>query len=166
MAFYSILRSPPHVIHVEDGENGGRIVQVAIARGFDENRIVSLVCELAEAVVDDKIHWEFTFSFDVFAIDDSVEQFRTQDRQTANAYIPMEIRGKIMGVVCECLKALTNDVKPTLVYWITKDRDLPEKGMKKYHMLRQVLQTIGYSPLRNGTDPHGRYCSIMHKNPR
>lgn len=139
------------------------MVSVQIARGRDENRIVSVVCELIETLIDGELQWEFSFSIDVFALDDSIEPFRTQERQTAAPYIPNDIRGEVMKVVCAGLRSLTNHTNPPLVYWVTKDREPPEKGMKKYHMLREVLQDMGYLLCREGTDPFGRRFCTMQK---
>ncbi len=66
--FYSILRQPPYDIQVEDDGRGCTSVTVAIAS--DDNRIVSMVCELAETEgICEGTCWEFSFSLDVFALD-------------------------------------------------------------------------------------------------
>src|SRR5689334_96897 len=131
--FYSILLPPPYDIQVEDGHNCASVI-VAIARGTDENRVVSMVSELAHApvVCGDTGCWEFSFSVDVFALDDSIEPFRTQDRNLALPYIPAVIRGAAMDVVCKSLIALLGRISPKLLYWVAKDRDLPEKALRKY----------------------------------
>jgi hypothetical protein len=163
--FYSILRPHPYDIQVEDGEAGGKMTMVAIARGHDENRIVSVVCEMVETEIGGALHWEFSFSIDVFALDAGIEPFRTQERQMAAPFIPDSIRASVMAVVCESLKCLANHVNPMLIYWVTKDREPPKKGLRKYHMLRETLESVGYSPLSEGTDPFGRRFWTMRRNP-
>ena len=153
--FYSILQKPPYGIQVDDDGKGCTSVIVAIAS--DDNRIVSVVCELVETEgICEDVCWEFSFSIDVFALDESAEAFRTQDRETAAGYIPAEIRGSIMTVVCAGLKALLDRTNPPLIYWVTKDRDPPAKALRKYHLLTETAQILGYSPLDQGTDPFGR----------
>ena len=106
--FYSILKGPPYDCRVEAGDvDGSLMVAVPIARNDHERRIVSVVCELTETVLDDYF-WEFSFSIDVFALDDSFEPFRTHDRQIAAKFIPNDVRGSMMDVVCDCLKILIN----------------------------------------------------------
>jgi hypothetical protein len=163
--FYSILRPPPYDIQVNDDGRGCTTVIVAIARGNDENRVVSVVCELehTDAICDEPC-WEFSFSIDVFALDDSIEPFRTQDRDIAAKYIPADIRGSIMEVVCEALKALLNHTRPPLIYWVTKDIEPPEKAVQRHHLLRETAQTLGYSVVGHGTDPFRRRFWTMRLN--
>src|SRR5882762_2217865 len=102
--FSSILRASPYDIEV-DADGDCPTVIVAIAQCNEKNRIVSVVCELAKADVCKEPCWEFSFSIEVFALDGSIEPFRTQDRQIAVGYIPDEVRKRVMDVVCEALKA-------------------------------------------------------------
>lgn len=162
--FYSILKAHPYDVQIQDLADGIKMVAVAIARDHEENRIVSVVCEFAKASIDGQIHWEFSFGIDVIALDGSIEPFRTQERQMAAPFIPHDIRAEVMNVVCEGLKCLISGTKPDLVYWVTKDRNVPEKGMRKYHMLMETLVEMGYSLWRQGTDLAGRRFFSMRQN--
>jgi hypothetical protein len=68
----SILTGPPFDIVVDDAGDGCAATILAVARGTDENRVVSWVCELAAAPDICAGFAEFSFSFDVFALDDSM----------------------------------------------------------------------------------------------
>src|SRR5437763_1464014 len=136
LMFCSILKPAPYDLEIQVGENDGLMIAVPIARDRFGTRIVSVVSELAEAEIDGTAHWEFSFSIDVYSMDDSFEPFRTQDRQIAATFVPNSIRSEVVDVVCQSLKLLTSHIKPALIYWVTKDRDPPEKALKKYHMLR------------------------------
>jgi hypothetical protein len=161
--FYSILKAAPYDAQVEDMGGGCTAVMVAVAS--DDTRIVSVVSELSETTgICDGVCWEFAFSIDVIALDDSTEPFRTQDRQIAAGYLPAEIRPAIMDVVCQSLRALINHGNPTLIYWVTKDREPHEKALRKYHMLRETAENQGYSLLDHGTDPFGRRFWTMRRN--
>ena len=159
--FYSILEGPPYDLEIEDGEDGGKAVIIPIARGKDENRIVSIVCEFAEMAVEDDVYWEFSFSVDVFALDGGTEPFRTQDRNIAAKFIPTDVRDLVMRVVCAALTALVDEVGPELVYWVTKDRDPPNNSLPKHHLLKQTLENAGYSVRDEGTDRFSRRFWVM-----
>jgi hypothetical protein len=160
--FSSILRAAPYDIEVDD-EDGCLTTSVQIAACKDKNRIVSVVCELVETDICADPCWEFSFSIDVFAFDNSIEPFRTQDRQIAAGYIPAEIRQKVMDVVCMSLKALIERANCALVYRVTKDREPAEIGLKKHHLLTETLANAGYSILEEGTDPFNRRFWIMRR---
>jgi len=160
--FSSILRASPYDIEV-DADGDCPTVIVAIAQCNEKNRIVSVVCELAKADVCKEPCWEFSFSIEVFALDGSIEPFRTQDRQIAVGYIPDEVRKRVMDVVCEALKALLDHTNCRLIYRVTKDRDPSEKGLKKHHLLTETLVNVGFSLLEDGTDPYSRRYWIMQR---
>jgi len=163
--FRSILKPSPFDIEVDDEGAGYATVQVAIAQ--DDTRIVSVVCEVANTNdICDEPCSEFSFSIDVVGLfDDSIEPFRTQDRNIAAAYIPQEIRSSVMDVVGAGLMALLEYTKPALLYWVTKDRAPPEKALPKYYLLRDLAQTLGYAVETEGTDPFGRRFWLMRRNP-
>jgi hypothetical protein len=150
--FYSILIGPPYDLRIEDGEDGARIIVVPLARGNDENRIVSVVCELARMVINDVEYWEFSFSIEVFGLDGSIEAFRTQERAIAAPYIPDEMRPSVMTVVCAALERLVEHVNPARLYWVTKDREPHEKALHKYHMIRETLENAGFLLRDEGID--------------
>jgi hypothetical protein len=163
--FYSTLKSS-YELEIQDGDDGCKTVIVPIARGHDEIRIVSVVSEFAEMVIEGALHWEFSFSIDVIALDDSMEPFRTQDRWIAAAYLPLEVRPRVMEVVCRSAGRLVGQIKPELIFWVTKDRDPPENSLKKHYMLKETLESVGYSQLRHGTDPLSRRFWAMRRNLR
>jgi hypothetical protein len=160
--FSSILKAAPYDIEVDDSD-GCLSVAVPIAECPDRNRIVSVVCELVETNICADPCWEFSFSIDVFALDGCAQQFQTQDRQIAAAYIPAEIRGKVMDVVCHSLKVLVEHVDCAIIYRVTKDRDPHEKSLRKHHLLTEMLENAGYSLIDEGTDPFSRRFWIMQR---
>jgi hypothetical protein len=161
--FYSILSHPPYEIEVEEGDEGGFMTDVSIARDHTEQRVVSVVCQLIEANIAGQIHWEFSYWIAVFSLDDSTEPFETQDRNVAFPYIPSDVRPHVVPLVCECLKALVQRVRPALTYWVTKDRNPHEKVLPRYYILKETLENEGYSPCREGTDPYGRRFWTMER---
>jgi hypothetical protein len=160
--FSSILKAAPYDIEVDSGGNC-LTVSVQIAACPDRNRIVSVVCELTETDICAAPCWEFAFSIDVFALDDCIEPLSTQDRQIAFAYIPAEIRERVMVVVCQGLISLVKQANCALVYRVTKDRYPNEKSLKKHYLLTETLVNIGFSVLDEGTDPYNRRFWIMHR---
>src|SRR5271155_4767679 len=135
--FYSILQKPPYDMRVDDDGAGCASVIVAVAS--DDNRIVSVVCELAETDgICDETCWEFSFSISIFALDDSIEPLTTQDRHIAANYLPVGVREAVRDVVWEGLKPLKIHKTPPLIYWVTKDRVPPEKALRKYHLLTET----------------------------
>jgi hypothetical protein len=152
--FYTILRGPPYATTVCDGANGCKLVTIEIAS--DGNRIVSVICELAEMDIEHPGIWEFSFAIGCFSLDDSTQPFETQDREIAARLIPNDIRVRVMEVVCECLKALINNVKPERVYQVTKQIRPPENALRKHHMLTATLESMGYRVIDEGTDPFDR----------
>jgi hypothetical protein len=163
--FYSILKST-YDLEIEDAYEGCKAVIVPVARGHDEIRIVSVVSELAQMIFEGQPCWEFSFSIDVFAMDDSMEPFRTQDRQIAASFLPSDLRPRVMEVVCASFATFANGLNPEVIFWVTKERDPPEKCLKKHHLLRQKAESMGYSPIRVGTDPYSRRFWLMRRNPR
>ncbi|HEX7884287.1 MAG TPA: hypothetical protein VF499_16290 [Afipia sp.] len=163
MTFQSILRSPPYDIQVEDGDDGGRMVTVAIARSDDGDRVVSVVCEMVDTPLFDAVYSEFSFGIAVFSLSEQSEAFVTQERQTALPYIPDDIRSEVMNVVCEGLKFLVKDLNPVQVYWVTKDRDPHEKALPKYNMLMETLENMGFSASQEGTDRFSRRFWTMNR---
>lgn len=157
----AVLKGPPYEIKIEGGDSTHRTVIVELARDDDDTRVVSVVSELIELVIGERVYWDFSFSIDVFALDDSIEPFSTQDRSIAAPYIPEEIRGAVMEVVAESLRGLIQDASPPFVYLVIKDPETPPKGMPKYHMLRDCLHDAGYVPADEGTDPFGRRFWVM-----
>jgi len=156
--FYSILKG--HPLEIEDGEDGSKSVTVELAQNAD-GRISALSCNLAPTAVGDELFWEFSFSIEVFSLDNSFEPFSTQDRSMAAPYIPSDVRPMAMTIVCKSLSALIRHVQPRRVFWVTKERELPEKALRKYDLLTQTLENAGYSVREVGTDPYGRrFCSM------
>jgi hypothetical protein len=154
--FHPILKGPPYDCLVEESDEGGLMVIVALARESEGSRVVSVVSELFETVFDGETFWEFSFSIDVFCLDDSFEAFRTQERAIAAPFIPVPIRDAVMKVVCSSLESLVTHAAPRAVYWVTKDRNPHDKALPKYHMVRETLENMGYSVTRTGTDRFSR----------
>jgi hypothetical protein len=163
--FRSILRGPPYDLQVGDDDRGCTSVIVSVAHDQHGNRVVSVISELVESdAICAEVCWEFSFSIAVFAQDDSIEPFQTQDRAIAAKYLPADIRPAIMQVVCGALRALLAYAEPPLIYWVTKDRNPPEKALRKYHLLREMAESLGYSLADEGTDRFGRRFCLMRRN--
>jgi len=163
--FHSIVRGPPYELQVEDDGRGCTSVIVSLARDQHENRIVSVLSELVEShTICAEVCWEFSFSIAVFALDGSIEPFQTQDRTIAARYLPADVRPSVMEVVCAALRALLGYTEPPLIYWVTKDRDPHEKALRKYHLLKEMAETLGYSLAEQGTDRFGRRFCLMQRN--
>lgn len=159
MAFYSI--PPPYRVQL-DGPHD-LTVTVALARDADQNRIVSLICELSELMQGDDRYAEFAFSIAVFALDDSIEPFVTQDRHMAAPYIPEDLRPRVIQVVCEALKVLIRKDDPERFYMVTKGSDLPDKALRKFQTIREALENMGYFLTEHGTDRFSRRFWSMAK---
>jgi hypothetical protein len=149
---------------VEESDEGGLMVIVALARETAGSRVVSVVSELNETNFDGDTFWEFSFSIDVFCLDGLFEAFRTQERAIAAQFIPVPTRDAVMKVVCSSLESLVAHAAPRSVYWVTKDRNPPDKALPKYHMVRETLENMRYSVLKTGTDRFSRRFWTMGRN--
>jgi hypothetical protein len=158
--FVPLIRAVPDDLDVQDIDG---CLSVIVAFAQDANRIVSVVCELAPSDICEAPCWEFSFSIDVVALDDGCEPFRTQDRQIAANYIPEGTRAIVLGTVAKSLQLLANHADCGLIYRVTKDRDPPEKSLKKHYLLTEALENIGYSILDEGTDRYSRRFWLMRK---
>lgn len=156
--FTSTLIGPPYDLEIEDG------CSVAVEISQDGTRIVSIYCELTPIELGGVLYSEFAFSVTVFALDDSYEPFETQDRHIAAAFIPDDLRPRVMPLVCACLKELVTISEPSGVYRVAKDPNLPEKAMVKHHMLTAALCAEGYVIEEQGTDVFGRrFCTMKRE---
>ncbi len=154
--FYSILQSSPYGIQVADVD-GVKTVMVSIAT--DGERVVAVISRLESfpfADDEDTDTHEFSFVIAVFSHDGNHENFETMDRDMAVPYIPHDIRNEVMNVVSESAKTLIQQEKPEQIYMVTKDRNLPEKAIRKYDILMDALYEAGYEVRGEGTDAMGR----------
>jgi len=157
--FRPTLEGPPFDLQIED-DHGCLAISVEIASSGD--RIVVVVCELTDL---DQPYAEFSFSIAVVSLDQTHEEFQTQDRQIAAPFIPDGVRPSVMRVVCSCLDAMVKRAKPLGVYRVVKEPNAHEKALKKHEMLTEVLENTGYFVEDQGTDPFDRRFCTMRRNP-
>jgi hypothetical protein len=164
MPFRSILTDPPNfkISPVGDIEQEGHMISVLIAENAATTQQVFV--ESILIYVYDEEFWEFSFTVSVIALDGGSEDFATQDSKIARGFIPARIRGSVLNLVCESLRLLLKIEKPDRVYRVTKGRDLPEKAMRKHHMITSVLVEAGYHVEEMGTDPIGRTFWLLVRN--
>lgn len=155
--FISSFPFPP--VCVQDGEDISKLVAVEIAHEDNGDRVVSVVSELHFDSNED--FWEFEFSIAVVSAFGTCEPFETQDREMAKPFIPDDVRGLVMGVVSDSLRALLGTVQPPLIYRVTKEPGPDENALLKHHILTQVLENAGYYTVEQGTDLFGRCYWVM-----
>jgi hypothetical protein len=156
MAFRAVFRDQPafELSDVADGDKYGYMISVLIAENAATTQRVFMDASLVHIYEQD--FWEFSFTISVIALDGSCEEFATQDGRIASGYIPRKLRSFVLELVQISLRLLIGRVKPELVYRVTKGRDLPEKALRKHHLLTETLVECGYKVQESGTDQHGR----------
>lgn len=154
--FESILAPAPYDLRVEDGDDDSKEVLVAISQCLVQNRVASIVSNIAPFVLDDREAWEFSFMVVVVSLDETYEPLETMDRAIASEFIPDDIRHQIMDVVCASLQALILATKPQVIHMVTKERNLPPNAMAKYDRLISLLDENGLSVAQSGTNRGGQ----------
>jgi hypothetical protein len=154
--FRSVVQDAPafEISEIADDEQCGYMVSLLISRNDLTNQDVYVDIKLV--YVYDQDFWEFSFTISVISLDGGFEEFATQDSKMAAPYIPDGIRGTILIWVCLALKKLVAQVQPERVFRVTKGRNLPEKALRKHHLLTGALVECGYRVQETGTDPFGR----------
>lgn len=144
---------------------GEMILSGAIARSTSDGRVTYLTCGLAECLIDGHQYFEFYFQIDVISLDGDHEDFSTQEREMACAYIPAEIRSKVLDLMVTGLGQLLTTVNPERVYFVTKGQNLPDKALSKFGLICQACENTGYFTHEEGADPLGRRYWKMAKMP-
>ncbi len=159
--FTSILQAAPYGIEVVDSDEGRQVI-VAIAK--ENDRIVSMIVDLCPFAMGPEQAHEFTFGVAVTSLDEGSDPLFTLDRATALPYIPPEIRPQVMDVVCHAMRALIADAaNPQIVYFVTKDRNIPDYAIGRYQRLINDLEEMDYYVEIDGTDAHARRFWVMRR---
>lgn len=96
-------------------------------------------------------------------LDESELPFKTMDRSVAYPYVPEIVRPHIMPAICICISMLIQDVNPVSIYRVTKTAGLPEKALRKHHMITKKFVELGYTNTQDGTDGMGRPYWLMSR---
>ncbi|WP_207461673.1 hypothetical protein [Azospirillum sp. SYSU D00513] len=163
--FASLLGSGhfPSLAMEEDKDGIGWMISVPIAACLLTQREVYVDSRLVPADYAGQSCWEFSFEIAVVSLDESYESFTTQDHSIAKNYIPDEVRPMVMVIVNRACSLLLNEQAPERVYFVTKGRNVPEKGLQKYWILMSTLEACGYEEIEHGTDPAGRTFWVMDR---
>ncbi len=133
-----------------------------VAATEDENRIVTCRCRLQQ--FDGPGSYEFSFSILVTTVDGTELPFETQDYRMTRPFIPDEARPYIIPSVINAAKALVEEVKPDLIYRVTKSRGQPVKALRKHELITSALEDMNYEIDEVETDPSGRrFWSMKRK---
>lgn len=155
--FVSIIGEGPLKLEVEPSSDGdGFMVAVPIAQDDDSGRIVILETLLSPATIDEFDFHEISFQISVISLDESFEAFTTQMRDQARQYLPKECIPRILEIVGESCEQLIDCVQPTLIYYVTKETNLPSRALEKYDLLTWYVQGKDYTLYERGTDGMNR----------
>lgn len=139
-------------------ELGGYCYDVAIAHCADTDRDLIVRTSLLNAVYDGGMPFhELTFEIGVLSKNGEDDPFFTMDRDIAARYIPPEIHGEIMDIVCHCVGLLVESERPQRVYRVTKTRSTPVKGLAKHQRITDILEQLGYKIGDQGNDDLDRH---------
>jgi hypothetical protein len=146
-------------------EAGQRSTIIPVAQCDDTTCRVAYRCHLSPADAVRAGCWEFTFDMYAEWVNESEPAFKTMDRNMAYGYVPDAARPWIMPAVCHGIEALVRDVNPVSIYRVTKRGDMPEKALRKHHMITRKFSELGYVNVDSGTDFIGRPCWTMSRQP-
>jgi hypothetical protein len=159
------IQFDPHNLKISpvgDLHQEGHMVSVLVAENEATTQQVFVESMLVYIYHED--FWEFSFTISVVALDGGSEDFTTQDSILARSFLPARIRGSILKLVCESLRVLLGIEEPYLIFRVTKGRNLPEKAMRKHHMITAVLAKAGYHVEETGTDRVGRTFWLLARD--
>lgn len=148
----------------------GKVWRLAVPIGFcAQSRRLSLVTSLMEAVEDLRVSpaqfFELAFQIEVVSIDGDCEDFATQDRDLARAFIPAAMRAQVLPIVRASYVRLIREVRPAMIYRVAKARSCLSKVLAKHDFLTSVLEAERYPTAETGRDPFGRKFWIMPRRP-
>jgi hypothetical protein len=152
LVFISVLSDHPvfDISELADCGESGYVVSVLLAKDEETSRHVFVDAKLV--YVHSAQFWEFSFTISVIALDEDFEPFATQDREMAAPYIPTDMRSAVIEIVRTALRVLVNHAKPAMIYRVTNGSGLPEKALRKHHLLTETLIEAGYDISHSGTD--------------
>jgi hypothetical protein len=107
------------------------------------------------------------FSFHEFAYEITVmrttggEVESTMDRAVACQWLPDGFSGIVLEIVGACCRSLLELTKPQYIYRVTFMPEPTEKALKKHHYITQIIESLGFSVLCDGTDPILRKFWLM-----
>lgn len=166
MNLVSVLESGMHLPPPVPGwEEGQKSVLIPVAFCSESSCTVLCRAHLIPCPDLEPGCWEFVFDIYVQWMDGSQEALKTMDRTMAAPYIPDDVRGLIMPLVCTALEMLVETCRPETVFRVTKGRNLPDKALIKHYMLSNTLEQLGFSAVENGTDRADRTYSLMSLHP-
>lgn len=109
----------------------------------------------------------FEFSYEIAIVDqiDPNRSFATQDRFEVRRLISDQLAQSLRASVIDACRVLFEEVRPTLVYRVTKARKPPARALEKHHEITDLLSTMGYTVILQGYDVFGRYHWLMRHSP-
>jgi hypothetical protein len=104
--------------------------------------------------------WEMAFDF---AIKDGNDFFYSQDREFVRKYLPDDVTGDaILEAVKQCYKMLIERANAHQIYRAS-GANLPDKALKKYKELTDVVLSLGYELIDEGTNDYDSQYWLCQK---
>jgi hypothetical protein len=132
---------------------------IPFAQSENGETIVSLKCEAKLVDLEDRCFYEF--SFHLLVVPDPAnrdEVLELWSPATAANYIPEETRKLLLPTICECYKALVQNINKMPIYRVTYGTgDVPKRNQS----LTNILENAGYEVEETGTDDFGRTFWMM-----
>ncbi len=140
--------------------NGEHIHRCAIGFCDETDSVFSVVVALSpQPGSGDLGHYEIVFHVLEHLSDGEFIDY-TDGLQTR--FLDGHAREIVMNIICTCTAGLIDAVKPTVVSMVTREPDLPEKALLKYHRIALVFSKYDYRSGRG--DPwHGLQIWMMER---
>lgn len=83
------------------------------------------------------------------------------DRNVARAWLPANFSGTVLGVVGACCRSLLELVEPQYIFRVTFMSEPSKKALVKHDCITNVMKSLGFLVLADGTDPRLRKFWLM-----
>jgi hypothetical protein len=146
--------------HRDDYYEIGETNYMVIAQDDVTNDYLVLFTELHK----ENNYYTYSYFFVVFGDDRRAKTPRMYTRESADIYLPKEIKPNIIPLVLKMTKALISRITPTTIKRQAVEH-LTDKGMIRYEAISQLLQDeLGYKLIHQGKDDENKHIWTFIKD--
>ncbi|MCA3083108.1 MAG: hypothetical protein ING69_10690 [Rhodocyclaceae bacterium] len=143
-------------------ENGDELVLTLLSFDEAEGRAVYLRTGLSPVTHEGRSFHELWF--DIYVVyDDDRSPDSIQNGLFTKGLISDDVRWLVFMFVMESVGILIEEIGPKEIYRVVKLAGLPDKAMRKHHMLTSALEELGYYVFKSGLDTMDRECWFMRR---
>lgn len=143
-------------------KSGDELVLTLLSFDETEGRAVYLRTGLSPVNHEGRFFHELWF--DIYVVyDDDRSPESIQNGLFTKGLIADDVRWLVFMSVIDSVGILIEEIAPKEIYRVVKLAGLPEKAMRKHHMLTSVLTRLGYYVFKSGLDTMDRECWFMRR---